>query len=154
MNAKSIRAPALALLALAVALPLQAQDPTKVAPDMYNCTFENEHARLCEVTVKAGAKIADHSHPQHLVYVLAPGKARITAVGGEAADVDFVTGQTLWIPAETHHAENIGDSEVKLLVVEFKALKTNAPKKDMPMHDMPKHDMPPKDKPKQEAQKE
>lgn len=149
MNATSIWPPALALLALAITAPLQAQDPVKVAPDMYSCMFENEHARLCEVTVKAGAKIAPHSHPQHLVYVLAPGKARISPVGGEAAEVDFTTGQALWIPAETHHAENIGDTEVKLLVIEFKALKTNAPKPDTSMKDMPMMDMP-----KQEAQKE
>lgn len=159
MNPRSIRPPvhtrsvlarpALALLVLAITPPLQAQDPAKVSPDMYKCTFENEHARLCEVTVPAGARIPSHSHPQHLVYVLEPGKARISPTAGEAAEVDFTTGQTLWIPAETHHAENIGDTEVKLLVIEFKALKTNAPMKDMPMKDMPM-----KDKLKQEAQKE
>lgn len=140
MNPTSIRPSALALLALVVALPLQAQDPAKVGPDLYNCTFENEHARLCEITIKAGAKIPSHSHPQHLLYVLAPGKARIHPAAGEAVEVDFTRGQTVWAAAETHHAENIGDTEVKLLMVEFKALKTNAPKKDMPMKDVPMED--------------
>lgn len=153
MNATSIWPPALALLVLAITAPLQAQDPAKAAPDMYDCTFENEHARLCEITIKAGAKIPDHSHPQHLLYVLAPGKARIHPAGGEAVEVDFTTGQTVWAAAETHHAENIGDTEVKLLMVEFKALKTNAPMKDMPMEDASKG-APMEDKLKQEAQKE
>lgn len=136
MNAKSIRLPGLALLTLAIALPLQAQDPAKVAPDMYNCTFENEHARLCEVTIEAGAKIASHSHPQHMLYVLAPGKARIHPEGGEAVEVDFAPGQAIWANAETHHAENIGGTEVKLLVIEFKALKDSAKAKDSKDKDM------------------
>jgi quercetin dioxygenase-like cupin family protein len=158
MNAKPLLLPA--LLVLAVALPLHAQDPAKVAPEAYRCTFENEHARLCEVTVKPGAKIPSHSHPQHLVYVLAPGKARIIAVGAAPAEVDFATGQALWIPAETHHAENIGDTEVKLLVIEFKSLKTNPPKADKAdqaartMDEASAPDVPIKDKPKQEAQQE
>ena len=111
------------VLALLAAPEARPQDPPVVAPDMYKCTFENEHARLCEVTIKAGAKIPSHSHPQHMLYVLAPGKARIYPTGGEAMEVDFATGQAIWANAETHHAENIGATEVKLLVIEFTALK-------------------------------
>ena len=61
MNTKSIRP--LALFLLALAAPAYAQDPAVVAPDFYKCTFENEHARLCEVTVKPGATVPTHSHP-------------------------------------------------------------------------------------------
>lgn len=125
MKAKSIWSPA-AVLAVALAIPVvQAQDPAEVAPEIYKCTFENDHARLCEVTFAPGQKIAPHSHPQHMVYVLQPGKLRITQVGGEAADVDFSAGQVAWIGAETHHAKNIGDTTLKGLIIEFRDLKEN-----------------------------
>jgi quercetin dioxygenase-like cupin family protein len=99
-----------------------AQDPVTVGPDIYKCTFENEHTRLCEVTFKPGAKIGMHSHPDHLVYVLSPGKLRLTRAGSESQEAELKAGATLWISAETHQAENIGSTEVKSLVIEYKAL--------------------------------
>lgn len=121
MKTKSIRS----LMLLALAAPLAyAQDPAVVAPDFYKCTFENDHARLCEVSFKPGATIPPHSHPQHLVYALTPGKLRIHTVGvAEPANVELSAGQTLWLNAETHHGTNTGDAELRLLVVEFKNLK-------------------------------
>lgn len=121
MNAKSTCSLAAVLLALAAAPQARAQDPAVVAPDIYKCTFENEHARLCEVTFKPGAKIASHSHPDHMIYVLQPGKLRISDDGtGKSEDVDFTMGQTVWLPAVTHHGENLSDTELKALVIEFK----------------------------------
>jgi quercetin dioxygenase-like cupin family protein len=122
MNTKSIRPWALVLLALAASPLALAQDPAVVAPDFYKCTFENEHARLCEVSFKPGATIPAHSHPQHLIYAVTPGKLRIFAVGAEPADVELTAGQVLWIPSQTHHGTNTGSSDLRLLVVEFKAL--------------------------------
>ena len=110
----------LAALCALSAAPAAAQDPAKVAPDIYKCTFENERVRVCEVTAKPGAKIAMHSHPEHFAYVLAPGKLRITKAGSAPADADLTAGSTLWFSAETHSAENIGATEVKVLVVELK----------------------------------
>ncbi len=109
-----------AALCVLVAAPAAAQDPAKVAPDVYKCTFENERVRVCEVTVKPGAKIPMHSHPEHFGYVMAPGKLRITKADGTSTDADFKTGATIWIPAETHSGENIGATEIKVLVVELK----------------------------------
>ncbi|MCI4567277.1 cupin domain-containing protein [Lysobacter sp. CFH 32150] len=122
MNMKSI----LPLTVLLLALVAQAQDPAVVAPDFYKCTFENEHARLCEVSFKPGATIPSHSHPQHLVYAVTSGKIRIFKANAEPTDVELVPGQVLWIPAETHHGTNTGDAELKLLVVEFRDLKDAA----------------------------
>lgn len=133
MNAKSTLSSAALLLALIAAPQARAQDPAAVAPDIYKCNFENEHARLCEITFAPGAKIAPHSHPVHLIHVLQPGKLRITDDStGEASDVDFAVGQSVWIPTVTHHAENIGGTEVKAIVVEFKGLKDAPKAKDKP----------------------
>ena len=130
MKTKSIRPLAVLLLAF-VATLAQAQDPAVVAPDFYKCTFENEHARLCEVSFKPGATIPSHSHPQHLVYAVTPGKIRIFKAGAEPSDVELTAGQVLWIPAETHYATNTGNADLELLVIEFKALKDAAVDKTM-----------------------
>ncbi|WP_147651194.1 cupin domain-containing protein [Vulcaniibacterium gelatinicum] len=108
---------------LPLALPALAQDPAVVAPDIYECKFENAQVRLCEVTFEPGEKIASHSHPPHLVYVLEPGKLRITPAGGQPGDAEFTVGQTVWMPAETHSAENIGGTRVKALVIELREAK-------------------------------
>jgi len=123
MNTKSIRPWTVALLALAASPWAHAQDPAVVAPDFYKCTFENEHSRLCEVSFKPGATIPSHSHPQHMVYAVTPGSIRIFKAGANPADVTVTAGQVLWLPAETHYGTNTGKDDLKLLVVEFKALK-------------------------------
>ncbi len=119
MKLTSLRS--LIAVALAIAPPSFAQDPVKVAPGNYNCTLENAQTRLCEFTLGPGGKIPTHSHPNHAVYVLAPGKLRITDdATGKADEHDFKAGQTVWIPAVTHHAENIGDTTLKGLVIEYR----------------------------------
>jgi quercetin dioxygenase-like cupin family protein len=105
-----------------VAAAAAAQDPAVVGPDVYKCIFDNEHTRVCEVTFKPGAKIGMHSHPAHFAYVMAPGKLRITNDKGVSQDVDFKVGTVTWLEPETHSGENIGTTEIKALVVEFRDL--------------------------------
>lgn len=97
-----------------------AQDPAKVATSIYNCTLDNERVRVCEVTFKPGAKIPVHSHPDHVVYVVGGGKLAITGADGKAQDVPLKSGQTLWLPAQSHSAVNNGKTVVKLAVFELK----------------------------------
>lgn len=97
-----------------------AQDPVKVAPNQYKLLFENDRVRVCEATLKAGESIVTHSHPDHFLYVLAPGKLKITPQGKEAQEIDAQEGQVLWLNAETHSAVNTGTTDLKGLIVEFK----------------------------------
>lgn len=97
-----------------------AQDPVKVAPNQYKLLFENDRVRVLEVTLKAGEPIVTHSHPDHFVYVLSPGKLKITPQGKEGQEVDTTQGQVLWINAETHSAVNTGTTDFKGVVVEIK----------------------------------
>ena len=64
----------LAVLSLMSAQVVLAEDPLAVAPKMYKRLFENERVRVMEVTFEPGDKIAKHSHPDHFVTVLEPGK--------------------------------------------------------------------------------
>jgi quercetin dioxygenase-like cupin family protein len=97
-----------------------AQDPLKVAPDMYKLLSENDRIRVMEVTFAPGGKIAKHSHPDHMAYAVSGGKLRISKPDGTSQDLDAKTGDVFWLPAETHWGENIGETTIRILVVELK----------------------------------
>lgn len=97
-----------------------AQDPVKVAPNQYKLLFENDRVRVLEVTLEAGESIVSHSHPDHFVYVVSPGKLKITPQGKEGQEMETTQGQVVWIAAETHSAMNTGTTNFKGVVVELK----------------------------------
>lgn len=97
-----------------------AQDPIKVGPDIYKLVFESDRVRAMEVTFKPGAKIGMHAHPDHFVYILSPGKLKITTAAGTTMDLEGKAGESAFIKAESHMAENVGSTEFKGLVVELK----------------------------------
>lgn len=111
---------AIALSLLILVSTAGAQDPAKVGPNIYKCTFENERARVCEIRFKPGDSIPVHSHPDHIVYVISGGKLRITPTKGAPAEADVKPGQVLWFPAEAHSAVNVGSTDVRGLVIELK----------------------------------
>jgi quercetin dioxygenase-like cupin family protein len=110
---------ALLVVVLAVNLAL-AQDPAQVGPNIYKLLFENERVRVFEVRFKPGERIAMHSHPDHVVYVLGDGTLKLSYPDGKAVEVVLKAGQTLWIPAETHAAENVGSTDAHSIVVGLK----------------------------------
>jgi len=97
-----------------------AQDPVKVAPNNYKVALENDSVRVANVMVKAGEKIATHSHPDHLVYAVNGGKLKFTYPDGKTKDVELKSGEATWIKAETHAGENVGTTELKLVLFELK----------------------------------
>jgi quercetin dioxygenase-like cupin family protein len=106
-------------LLITAATRVSAQDPLKVAPEMYKLLFENDRVRVMEVVFKPGSKIAKHSHPDHFVYATSGGKLKISTAEG-ANDAEIKPGDVMWIGAQTHWAENIGTNEVRLVVTELK----------------------------------
>jgi quercetin dioxygenase-like cupin family protein len=99
----------------------QGKDPIKAGPGIYKPVFENEHVRVMKVTFDKSAKIAMHTHPDHVVYVLMPGKLRITAGKNPAQDFDLKEGQAMFLGAQEHSAENAGSTKIEVLVVELKS---------------------------------
>ncbi len=97
-----------------------AQDPVKVAPNNYKVALENDSVRVCNVQAKAGEKVALHSHPDHLVYAINGGKVKFTYPDGKTKDVELKAGEATWIKAETHATDNVGTTELKLVVFELK----------------------------------
>lgn len=95
-------------------------DPTKVAGDVYKVLLENDRVRVADVRFKPGQKTVMHGHPDHVIYVLAGFRLRIEVPDGVANTVDLETGQTLWMKAGPHAAQNVGGTEGHALVVELK----------------------------------
>ena len=96
------------------------RDPVKVGPEIYTLVTENDRVRAMHATFAPGASIAVHDHPDHLSYVLKGGKIEIAPEGKAKQELEIEEGQALWIPAEAHSAKNIGETEIKFLVLELK----------------------------------
>jgi quercetin dioxygenase-like cupin family protein len=96
-----------------------AEDGTKVAPHVYKVVFENERARVLDVTMEEGARTEMHSHPDYAVYVLNAGKVRFTTPSGETQEVEMPADAVIWRQAEEHATENLG-GRVRVLFFEPK----------------------------------
>lgn len=134
------RAALFALLAFCAASAM-AQDPAKVAPDVYKMRLDNAKVRVLEVTGKAGQKTLMHKHPGYVVYSLADGSVRFTDAKGGAADAPMKAGETMWRDAESHASEVVSD--IHVLLFELKEPKgkaaAQAAKADDPMTVDPDH---------------
>ena len=95
-------------------------DPVAMAPHVYKVVFENDKVRVLEATDKPGDKAEMHSHPDTLMYVLAPFKRKLTLANGRVVNVEQKSGDIRWMPAQSHSGENTGDTETRALFIEFK----------------------------------
>ena len=81
--------------------------------------MENDRVRVVDTLFKPNDKAPMHSHPDHVVYVLKGGKLKITA-SGKTNVFDLMAHQAIFFQAQSHEVENIGKTDVDLLVVELK----------------------------------
>ena len=94
-------------------------DPLDVASNVYKLKMENDRVRVFDVTFRVGDKAVMHYHPDHVVYVLEGGKMKLTSEG-KTDVLDLKDGDAIFLKAQSHAAENIGESTIELLVVELK----------------------------------
>ena len=98
----------------------RAQDPLVVNPKSITLKLENSRVRVLEATLEPGAKEKTHSHPAYVIYVIAGGKVRNHGAGGTVTETDFRTGDVIYREPITHWAENIGNTTIRLELVELK----------------------------------
>jgi quercetin dioxygenase-like cupin family protein len=94
-------------------------NPLEVAGNVYKFKMENDRVRVLNPTFKPGDKAVMHHHPDHVVYVLKGNKMKLTSQG-KTDVLDLKTGDTIFIKAQSHEAENIGQTTLDLSVVELK----------------------------------
>jgi quercetin dioxygenase-like cupin family protein len=102
------------------AIAIRGQDPAVVNANTIALKLENPRVRVLEATLKPGDKEKTHSHPAYVIYVLAGGKFRNHAADGTVTDGEFKTGDVIYRDPVTHWAENIGDTTIRLVLVELK----------------------------------
>jgi quercetin dioxygenase-like cupin family protein len=95
-------------------------DPTKVAADVYNLVMENDRVRVFDVRFKPGQKAEMHGHPAHVIYVIDDYTLDLMLPDGSHQNIPLKAGQTFWMEAGPHAAQNIGKTEGHALVVELK----------------------------------
>ena len=107
---------------LMLSMSLNAQDPIKVASNVYKkVILDNEKVRVLQVEFAPGDVAPWHQHPNHVIYVIAGGKIEITDKGKEAKTMDLNEGVAIYMPAVTHMAKNVGTTTIKLVVTELKS---------------------------------
>lgn len=84
--------------------------------------LDNDQVRIYEATMASGAKTWEHSPPaDEASYILSGGKVKITLPDGTARTQELKAGEAMWNSTpETHVAENLGDTEIRLLTIELK----------------------------------
>jgi beta-alanine degradation protein BauB len=121
---KSISASLLFGILLTLSTNVYAQDPVKAASNVYKkVLLENDQVRVLQVEFAPGEVAPWHWHPNHVVYALTGGKLQITDKDKPASVLDIKPGDTMYLPAVTHMAKNIGTTTVKLVVTELKPMK-------------------------------
>lgn len=98
----------------------QHKDPVAISPQIYSVLLENDRVRVLDIRLKPGAKSPMHSHPTYLIYSLSAGKTKFTFPDGTSRVIDLKPGHVVWSEAESHAAENVGDSELHVINVEMK----------------------------------
>ncbi len=97
-----------------------AQDPLIVNSKTIVLKLENARVRVLEATLKPGDKEKTHSHPAYVIYVIAGGKVRSHNAEGTITETEFRTGDVIYREPLTHWAENIGNTTIRLELVELK----------------------------------
>ena len=98
---------------------MQKNDAVSVEPGVHKVLFENERVRVLDVYLAVGGKTEMHWHPDSVSYVLNGGKMRVTRPDGTVVDVELVAGKVIPGTNSEHAVENIGNSDIHTIQVEF-----------------------------------
>jgi beta-alanine degradation protein BauB len=99
--------------------PAPATDLISLAPDHCKLLKENDRLRVYEYTARKGDKVAMHSHPAHVVYLIKAGKTQFTLQDGtKPKPAELKDGEALINPPVTHAQEHLED--VRAILVELK----------------------------------
>ena len=95
-------------------------DPVMASPNNYKTLFENDQVRVLEMNVKAGQSDITHSHPSETAYFISGGKARIHLPDGSNMEAEMPDGFVMYHDEWTHRVENLGNTDIKAIIVENK----------------------------------
>ena len=95
------------------------RDPTTTNPDHYTVIMENDQVRVLEYRDTPGEVTTPHDHPDSVMVTLSSFTRRLHA-HDTFRDVQIASGAAHWLPAQRHHGENTGDTDIHVIFVELK----------------------------------
>ena len=95
-------------------------DPIESSPKNYKLLFEDDKHRVLEMSLKAGEKDNEHSHPAEVVYFISGGSAKITLPDGQVMEAELPDGHVMAADGWTHTVENTGDKDIRAIIFEIK----------------------------------
>ena len=99
-----------------------ALDPLKVSPSIYKLEFENSQVRVMRVKFPAHGSVPEHEHALNRVVVyLTDQDSKLTTPDGKVEESKHKAGHTSWGGPTRHKEENVLDTPVEVIVVEFKS---------------------------------
>lgn len=106
---------------LAVSPAGSPQDAVAVSPQLYTVKLDNDRVRVLEYRMAPGQTEPRHDHPPFVVYFLGDAVVRSTAADGTTSEQKISAGDVGWREHTTHSITNVGDTEIRALIVEPKA---------------------------------
>jgi quercetin dioxygenase-like cupin family protein len=94
-------------------------DPTVTNSDHYRTLWENEFVRVLDYSDQSGESTTPHGHPNSVMVTLTGFRRRLTS-GEDSRDVELPAGVAVWLPAQEHAGENIGDTPTHTILIELK----------------------------------
>ena len=97
-------------------------DALTASPENFTLLLENEHVRVLEYVLLPGEQDKWHTHPPKVSYVLSGGKLEVHLEDGTLILADEKAGAADWAGVRgKHYVKNIGNTSVRILLVEDKA---------------------------------
>jgi hypothetical protein len=81
---------------------------------------EVEHETPLHPAVLGGNRSCHQVTSRRTVYFVQGGHARIHLGDGESVDVELPDGHVMWHEPWTHQVENLGDTDIRAVIVEAK----------------------------------
>jgi len=109
-----------------------AQNLPPVKPHTEKIEFENEQIRILRIRYGPHEVSGMHSHPQRAVVRTTDRHIRETKANGQTEERSARANEFVWVDAGTHSIENLGDSTIETIEIEFKqaespSVRVNAP---------------------------
>ncbi len=96
------------------------EDAVKIAPNVYKVVLENDRVRVLDVRTKPGDTSALHGHPDLVCYAITNCTWLLKSPNGDEFRAEIKAGDTIFLDAVEHTAEDVGTSESHALLIELK----------------------------------
>ena len=80
--------------------------------------FQNGLVRVLQYQDVPGDRTTPHDHPDSVMITQSDFRRRLTSPAG-SRDVALTSGSVVWLPAQQHFGENIGETPTRVLLVEI-----------------------------------